>query len=491
MITPPLPQLCTQNNMLGLRQILRRWRAPNGYADVLRVGTPLVISMGAATLMLFTDRVFLGRYSLDAIAAAGPAGAFAFVFLALLAGAAGYVNTFIAQYYGAGRYRQIGRALWQAIYLTLFAGILLAVIGTTARPLFKLFEHPAEIQAMERTYFQILLWGGLPHVLRDVLATFFSGRGKTRPIMLVSMSAAAMNIPLDYAMINGYGIIPELGIAGAAWATVISHAFGALLFAILIFRPRHEQAYGVIREWRLDRALCARLIRFGLPSGLQLAMDVIAFSFYLMIIGRIGRIELAVSNIAFSINSLVFMPMIGLSIATAIMVGQAIGRDQPSDGVQATRSALHLTTAYMTALALLLILMPTPILRLFSAPGTPAAEAAAILSAGKILLRFVAAYSLLDVMNVIYSGALRGAGDIRFVTWTIAILSFSGLVLPTLVAVERLHLGLYAVWTIGSIYICILALIFRWRFKQGRWQSMRVIEPSAPRHGSLAPSSLP
>ncbi len=458
--------------------IKNSWPGPNGYAAVLRMGIPLVISMGATTLMLFTDRVFLGRYSVDAIAAAGPAGAMAFVFLAFFGGIGSYASTFIAQYSGARRPRQVGRTLWQAHYFTVLAGVLLAIGAGMARPMFELIGHAPAIRELEIVYFRILMLGGITHVWHDVLGCYFSGRGVTRPIMLVSIAGACLNIPLDYVMINGWGRIPALGVAGAAWAPVISHTFICILLAAMIFRRRNEIAHGVLSERRLDPELFRRLMRFGLPSGVQIAVDITAFSFFLLIIGRLGRMELAVSNIVFSINSLVFMPMLGLSIATATLVGQAIGREKPDEGITATRHALHLTMLYMGGMAMMLVLFPRPMLNLFLPPGAAPAEAAEMLSTGAALLVFVAVYSLLDTMNVIYSGALRGAGDVRFVTWTIAALSMGIMVVPSFIAVEFFGGGIYTVWSIGSFYICVLALVFWRRFRQGKWKSMRVIEPS-------------
>lgn len=458
------------------KKILQLWHKPYGYATVLRVGTPLVISMGSTTLMLFTDRVFLGRYSMNAIAAAAPAGAISFAFLAFFSGVVSYAGVFIAQYAGARLTRQIGRTLWQALYIALFSGTLLALSSGLGTYLFDLVGHAPEVKELEVVYFRILMLGGIAHVIYDALAAYFFGLGTTKPIMLVGICGALLNIPLDYIMINGWFIMPEMGVAGAAYATIISKVYACILLAALIFRQKHETAHKVISQWRFNPKLLKRVLRFGLPSGIHMAADVMAFSFFLMILGRLGRIELAVSNIAFSINSLVFMPMIGLSIATSTLVGQAIGRGTPDDGITATRSALHMTILYMGLMALVLLLFPKPFLRLFIANDITPDEIAAVLGKGSVLLYFVAAYSLPDTMNVIYSGALRGAGDVRFVTWTIAIFSFMGMVLPSWIAVNYFNAGLYIVWTIITVYICILALIFYYRFQMGHWKSMRVIE---------------
>ncbi|MGI6086523.1 MAG: MATE family efflux transporter [Kiritimatiellia bacterium] len=456
------------------------------YAAVLRIGIPLIISMSATTLMLFTDRMFLGRYSVDAIAAAGPAGAMAFTFLAFFGGIGSYTGTFVAQYFGARQFRQIGLTLWQAQYFAISAGALLALGATMARPIFEFIGHAAVIREQEIAYFRILMLGGITHVWHDVLASYFSGRGVTRPIMLVSIIGTMLNIPLDYLLINGCWIIPEMGIKGAAWATVISHAFICILLAAMIFRRRNETLYGILSQRRFHWGRFRRLMRFGLPNGVQMTVDNSTFLFLLLIIGQLGRMELAVSNIIFSINSLVFMPMIGLSIAVATLVGQTIGKGEPEEGVRFTRKAMHITMLYMGGMALWLVVFPHPILRLFLPADSAPAEAAEILSIGKTLLVFVAIYSILDTMNVIYSGALRGAGDVRFVTWAIAILSFGIMLLPAWIAVEWFGGGIYTVWVIVSFYICVLALVFRYRFRQGRWKSMHVIErPVRPTLGGI------
>jgi MATE family multidrug resistance protein len=106
------------------------------------------------------------------------------------------------------------------------------------------------------------------------------------------------------------------------------------------------------------------------------------------------------------------------------------------------------------------------------------------------VLRFIAFYSVFDALNVIYSGALRGAGDTKFIGWTIACLSLGLIVLPVAVGVIYFHAGLYTVWGFVSAYVCVLALVFRWRYRQGRWKRMRVIEP-VPSPLALVPPTIP
>ena len=129
------------------------------YKEVLRISLPLVLSMGATTVMEFTDRIFLGRYSMDALAASMPAGITSFLFTSFFLGTAGYVNVFIAQYIGANDNKGVGASLWQGIYFSIFGAVLMALIALPAVKLFAFIGHDPEIQQLEVIYFRILCYG--------------------------------------------------------------------------------------------------------------------------------------------------------------------------------------------------------------------------------------------------------------------------------------------------------------------------------------------
>ena len=463
-----------------ITRLRQRWREPQGYRRILQVSLPLVASMASTTVMLVTDRIFLGRYSVEAIAASAPAGLMAFTFQAFFLGLGSYVNTFVAQYVGARRPERVGRSLWQGLYFAAASSMILALIGWGGWIIFALAGHAPDVQALEVVYFRTLMYGGGFMLLRDVLACFYSGRGLTNVIMGVSITGACVNIPLDYALINGAWGFPELGIFGAALATITGHAVMVLLFVVLVFSPEHERRYAVRSARAFDRALFGRLLRFGAPSGAQFFMDIFAFSFFLLMIGRLGKIELAASNVAFAINTLAFLPMIGFSIGTSTLVGQAIGAGRPGDARRATLGTLQLTSVYMILVAVVFMVFPMPLLRLFSPPGAAGGEYAAILEAGRVLLRFVAAYTLVDAVNVVLSGTLKGAGDTRFVGLTITLGSAGLFMLPVYVSLEWLGAGLYTAWFFAAFYVCAMAVFFAWRYRQGKWESMRVIDVHPP-----------
>jgi len=251
----------------------------------------------------------------------------------------------------------------------------------------------------------------------------------------------------------------------------------AVLYIGLVFTRSHNQAFGVMRNWRLDRELFGRLIRFGGPAGLQFFMDIFAFSFFLMVVGRLGTVELAASNIAFAINTLAFLPMVGFSIATATLVGQAMGREDPLAARRVTLRILKLTFLYMVSVALAFVLWPGPLVNLFQSGGAPGPGEESIRATSIVILRFVAAYTLIDTVNVILSGTLKGAGDSRFVGWTIALGSLGLFIVPVYLGIMVFGAGLYFAWGVVTFYVFAVAVMFTWRYRQGKWASMRVIEP--------------
>ncbi len=462
--------------LLRIKNYIRaRARHPQGYWAVLKMGLPLIVGMASSTVMQVTDRIFLANYSLEAVAACMPAGILAFVPTALFLGIGTYTNVFIAHYFGAGAKHRIGPALWQGIYFSIFSGLILAVISLSAAPLFALSGHPANVQELERLYFSVLTLGGGLNVLMAVLGCFYSGQGRTKPIMIINLTGMLLNVPLNYMLINGIGPFPQLGILGAGLATIISWLVECLLFTALIFKLPNVRQFNL---WppALSRNLLRRLCRFGLPNGVQFMAEILAFALFVFLVGRLSLNDLAASNIAFSLNQIAFLPIIGLNVAVSTMVGQALGGGDTNAAHEATTSSLHVAMLYMGLAALALLLWPMPLLELFKPRHFSAEDFALISHTGVGLLRLVAFYCLFDSVAIVYSGALRGAGDTRFVM--LAMMSCAGLfmVLPTALGILFFNWGLMSCWYSLTFYVCVLSLVYYLRFKSNIWQGIEVVE---------------
>jgi len=456
--------------------IEKRWQGDGGYAEVLKLAAPLVLSSGAMAIQYFVDRIFLTWYSAEALAASMPAGLLSFTILSVFLFTAIYASTFVAQYFGAGREERIGPVLWQGLYVALLAAGVHLLFIPLAGPFFRMVGHAPEIARLETIYFQILCLGSGPAVAGATLSGFYSGRGKTLPIMWANLTATTVHLVLDWMLIFGHLGLPALGMFGAAVATVLSACVNCGVLVALVFRTRHEHRFATRSGWRLDPKLLRRLVGFGLPNGVQLFIENVGFTVFILLVGRLGTVPLGATNVAFNINMLAFMPMIGIGTAVSILVGQNLGRDRPDLAQRSVYSGFFMTFGYMAAVAAAYVLAPGVFLYPFAVQAEPAAFAP-IRKQAAVLLRFVAGYSLFDTMNIIFASGIKGAGDTRFVMYMVVLMAMFGLALPTWVVLGLFHQGIYAAWTVATFYVCVLGLAYFARFLAGKWKHMRVIEP--------------
>ncbi len=462
-----------------MQYLKNRWHIEAGYREVLVIAIPLILSTASWSVQHFVDRMFLAWYSPEAIAAAMPAGMLHFSMVSIFMGTAGYVSTFVAQYYGAKRHNRIGPALWQGVYMSLIGGLLILIAIPFAEPIFSLVGHSPQVQKNEVEYFRIICLGGGFYIASYALSGFFSGRGKTWPVMWVNVFTTVVNLTLDYALIFGHWGFPEMGIKGAGLATVAAGVFSSLLFLVVLAGGNTNRTYHTLKGWRFDRELFFRLLRYGFPSGVQFFLEMTGFTGFILVVGRLGTASLAATNIAFNINTLAFMPMIGFGIAISVLVGQYLGANRSDLAQSAAYSGFHLTLAYMLAIGAAYVLVPD----IFVAPFAHQADPQSfneIYRYSVILLRFVAIYSIFDAMNIIFCSAIKGAGDTRYVMFVTVLLSVFVLIVPAYLAIEVLESGLMLAWVLATAYVTSLGVTFYLRFLGGKWKSMRVIEQEMP-----------
>lgn len=437
---------------------------------------PLVISTCSWTVMHFIDRMFLLWHSQEELAAALPAAMVSFVVVCFFLGVATYVNTFVAQYFGARRHDRIGLAVWQGVWIGLVSIPLLLATIPLAPWFFEQIGHGTNVQPLEAIYYQGLCYGQGAMVVAAAVAGFFIGRGDMRTIMLVNLFAAGLNILLDYPLIFGTWGFEERGIQGAAWATSIAQWAKVLVLFSLMLQLQYRERFGTLSGMRLDFPLMRRLLRFGAPSGVQFLVECSGITALIMVLGRLGEIELTASNLAFNVEALAFMPMLAVGIAVSTLVGQRLGEERPDLAERATWTAFQLGIAYVLCISSLYVFAPRLLLMAHAAHADPAQfEQVAALTI--VLLRFVALFCLFDATNIVFVNAIKGAGDTRFVMITTVSLACSA-VAATWIATEYFGFGILGTWTIITIWIFLLGAIFFARFMQGTWRSMRVIEPA-------------
>ena len=463
--------------MLGTKdKKAKRPPEPGGYREVWRVAAPIIVSMASFTLMQFCDRIFLARHGSVSLRASLPAGILAFTLASFFQTLAGYAGTFVAQYHGAGRKRECARATAQGIWLGLASWPLCWALIPLGNWILAAAGHPADVLEAEKTYMGILMVGGGFWALTNALSGFFSGRGDTRTPMVASLVANLANIGLDYALIFGKWGFPAWGIAGAAAATVIASALGLAFLGAIYFGKRFAEEYDTRGEgMRFDRGLMGPMLRYGTPAALQTLQDVGAFAFFVVLLGRLPEGDMAASNIAFSINNVAFMPLLGMGMAATIVVGQYQGARDSATAERAGWTALKLGWIYMGAIALTFVLMPRAYFSLFTGEGEGMVGLEEVMGKGRLLLGMMAAWGLLDAINLIVSGALKGAGDTRFVLLATSLATWLVWIPGEMALLLWLDAGLVAAWIWMTVFVFLLAGGFWVRFKRGRWKGIEMI----------------
>jgi MATE family multidrug resistance protein len=442
------------------------------------------------TVQVFVDTVLLSWYHPLAMAASFPAVMWYWLFFGVLQVTAGYTSTFVAQYTGANRPHRVGPAVWQGIHFAFLAGLLFLVIVPAAPHLIALGDHTPALQALETTYLQCLAFAAMPMLIIAAVNGFFSGRGQTWTVLGIEVFGTAINVLLALMLIFGRLGFPELGIAGAGWATVAGSWASALLALGLLLRRRYREEFATRSGWRFERELFGRLMRFGGPAGGQVFLDVLVFLLFTQLVGQLGEAALGATTLAIRLNMIAFLPMMGMGQAVCILVGQRLGADRPELAERTTYTGLRWTFGYMCLIAAIYLALPGLLVSLFEGDRNPE-QFAAMAVIVPTLLTFVAVYSLVDAVNVTFAFALRGAGDTWFVSLMTFCLAWPVMVIPTFLVVN-LGGSVYWAWAFASAHIFAMALTFYLRFRTGKWKAMRVIEQApVPEPQDEAPPAEP
>ena len=342
--------------------------APGGSAELLKLAGPLIIANSFTTIQFTVDRAFLSQYNPDAMGASMPAAMIFWLGMSLLFGTAGYTSTFVAQYTGAARPQRVGPAVWQGIYVSLAFGTLFWLFWPAAGPMFTAFDHDPKLIPLETTYFQILLAAAAPMGIVAAVSGFFSGRGDSWTVAIINAVGTVVNLVLDYLMIFGHGGFPEMGIAGAGWATVIGSWASALVAVGLFLKPTFQREFAALSGWKPDGALMWRFIKYGFPAGVQWCLEAVSFTFFIILVGKLGTAPANATSMTFTLNMFAFLPMMGMGQAVSVLVGQRLGENRPEFAERSTYLGVKWGLGYMIAIAAVYLLAPAALMWGFRPP---------------------------------------------------------------------------------------------------------------------------
>lgn len=448
------------------------------YREVLKLVWPLALGMANNAIMQLTDRIFLAHESTSSLEAVLPASVLSFLFITFFMSIVAYAGTFVAQFFGAGNERGCARSLGAGLLLALASTVFLVALVPVGHLIFDWCGHSSAVLTREKSYYTVVTLGGVFLCGTMAAQGYFTGRGLTRTVFWVNVLGNVLNVALDPLLIFGYGPFPQLGIVGAAGATVFAQAVQFVVLTALAVRLVRRVARIPVSpsadatdDLRFGRLL-VRILRFGVPSAIYSVLNMLSFTIFVFVTGKVGDLAFAVSNAVFTINYLLFAPMEGFGIGAGTLVGQYQGRGDAEGARRAVKRTIILAEGSLVVAAGLVLAFYRPILGLFAADVVPA-DVPQFLSLGFTLLLLMSAWLFTDGADIILSGALKGAGDTRFVM--IWMLVCSGFWLGLVGLVYAVHPTMPALWATMVVYVLVICVGTVWRWVRGRWASIRLV----------------
>ena len=449
---------------------------------LLTLGLPLIGSHLAQMALHVTDTVLLGWYGVRELAAVVLGTSFFFVLFILGSGFGIGVMGMVASALGRGDETQVRRETRMGLWLSILYSLMVLPATLWAGPILRFCGQDPDVAQLAQDFLRIAGVGMMPALLVMVLKSYLAAQAKTQVVLWVTLAAVVLNFVLAYAFIFGHWGAPELGVRGAALASLATQILTFVLLALyagLAPGPRRFRLFQ--RFWRPDWQAFAQVLRLGVPIGLTGLAESGLFIAAAVMMGWIGTVQLAAHGIAMEITALSFMVHLGLSNAATVRVGRAEGQGDIPAMRDVAVMATVLSFGFGTLMVVLFLSLPHLLIGLFLDKTKP--EAAEILTFGTTLLAVAALFQLFDAMQVIALGLLRGVQDTRAPMW-IAAFSYWLIGVPTSYVMGFvIGLGGPGLWLGLVVGLAAAAVLLMLRYWRGPW-----FRRSVAVHGSAVTS---
>lgn len=401
---------------------LSPWRTE--IAATYRLSWPLALANLLQMLTYAVDVIFIARLGEAPLAASAIAVALFGLVLWALSGLTGAVAPLIAEELGARApaLRPVRRSVRMALWLAVLSGVAGMGLCLLLEPVMRLTGQQEEIIGLAVAYNFVIVWSLIPMVINNVLRNFVSALGRPVFATAITASGIAVNALANYAFIFGNFGAPEMGIRGAAVATIITGIVTMLAYVAAIrLDPRLHRYHIFGFWWRPDWQRLWQIVRVGTPIALTITAEAGIFGGAAFLMGNIGTSQLAAHTVALQIAALAFQVPFGIGQAATIRVGYFFGARDREGMMRAGWTAIAMGTAFMTVTAGAMIAIPKPLLAIYIDPWAP--ENAVLVAFALQYLVIAAAFQLFDGVQAVAAGALRGLQDTRVPMW-IAIFSY-------------------------------------------------------------------
>lgn len=451
----------------------------SAYRQLFVLAWPIVLARSAQAAIGFADAAMIAYLGKDALAATTTGALNTYALFILPMGLVFIVQSFAAQLLGQGDLVGARRYAWYGLLVAamtqVFAIAMLPFIGDVLA----LTDFTPAVQALMTTYISIRLLSAGAVVATEALGAWFGGLGDTRMSLLANVAAMIVNIGLNWVLIYGHLGFPALGVEGAAIASTIATWVGFFAIAAVFaggWLPAGVAQVPVRVRLRVGEFL--RMLRFGLPSGLNWFLEFSAFLVFINVVfAGLGTLAVAAIMSVSQVNSISFMPAFGLTSAGAILVGQAIGANDRDAVPGIVRRTGIVCATWQGVVAVFYVAIPGMIMATFAEDDLSVSQ---LVTLGTTLLAISAAWQLFDALVMTLSEALRAAGDTAWVLWARIIVAWV-LWLPLAVYIVRYADGGPEGATVSLlVYMVVLAGVILYRFRSGAWRHIDLTGHGGP-----------
>ena len=435
---------------------------------VLTLGLPIIGSHLAQMALHVTDTVMLGWYGVTELAAVVLGASAFFIVFILGSGFGQAILPMVAQALGRKDETQVRRDTRMGLWLSFLFGAACYPIFWWSGPILLALGQQPDVSALAQEYLRIAGFGMIPALLVMALKSYLSALERTQVVLWITLAAAVANAGINWMLIFGNWGAPELGVTGAAIASVLTQVLTVVALGLYAhWQPALRRFNLFQRFWRPDWQAMGQVFRLGWPIGLTGLAEGGLFQASALMMGWIGTIELAAHGIALEVTALAFMVHLGLSNAATIRVANATGRDDAQGLRDGAMVALALSLGFGVSMVVLFLTLPEQIVSLFLDPGNP--DTGAIIAFGTVLLALSALFQMVDATQVMALGFLRGLKDTRAPMW-IATLSYWVIGIPISYALAfPLGFGGVGLWLGLTVGLSVAALLLMLRF----WAKVR------------------
>ena len=458
--------------------------------EVFNLALPVIVSNLSRVLMSMVDVAMVGRLGAEALAATGMGAILFWGALSFVLGIRTGVQTLASRRLGQKIDKECGTALHNGLFMATLYALPISLAGWLwAKDIIPFFIQDITATRLAIDYTSIVFISLLFSAYSFVFQGFFTGVEKTKVHMNVTITSNAINVYLNAGLIYGsdgvtqffadtipslsflsklwqWTTFPAMGVKGAAIATLVASTWMAMHYFSFLFSSQIKDRFSVF-NLSTDRTMMMRQLKLALPQGIQEAVIAAGWSVFYKIMGMIGLIELATTELLFTIMHASFMPALGVGQACATLVGKYMGEKKIHKSEASIKESIRISVYIMGTMGMSFILIPEYYLFLFT-------DDPEIIRMGVFGLRMIGAVQFLDAIGFTLWFALSGAGNTLFPAVVESCLTWGIIVLGSYVFGVVLNMGFKAPWLLFPIYMGLFAGIMAWKISKGDWKEIEV-----------------